>query len=45
MQTLKIVPVPTAVAETVRSTMKAPVYGFPAWTAPQSCSSFLKTWA
>ena len=30
MQTLKIVPIPTAIAETVRATMKAPVYGFPA---------------
>jgi hypothetical protein len=30
MQTLKIVPMPTAIAETVRATMKAPVYGFPA---------------
>jgi hypothetical protein len=30
MQELKIVPMSTAVAETVRSTMKAPVYGFPA---------------
>jgi hypothetical protein len=30
MPELKIVPISTAVAETVRSTMKAPVYGFPA---------------
>src|SRR4029434_2876602 len=30
MQTLKIVPMATAIAETVRATMKAPVYGFPA---------------
>jgi Protein of unknown function (DUF1203) len=30
MQKLKIVPISTAVAETVRATMKAPVYGFPA---------------
>jgi len=30
MQKLKIVAMSTAVAETVRSTMKAPVYGFPA---------------
>jgi hypothetical protein len=30
MPVLKIVPMPTSVAETVRSTMKAPVYGFPA---------------
>src|SRR5262245_35939182 len=30
MQALKIVPMPTAIAETVRATMKAPVYGFPA---------------
>ena len=30
MERLKIVPIPTAVAETVRSTMKAPLYGFPA---------------
>jgi len=30
MQTLKIVPMSTAIAETVRASMKAPVYGFPA---------------
>src|SRR5579863_3533703 len=30
MQNLKIVPIPTAVAENVRATMKAPMYGFPA---------------
>jgi len=30
MQKLKIVPMPTAVAEGVRTTMKAPLYGFPA---------------
>jgi hypothetical protein len=30
MQELKIVPMSTAVADTVRSTMKAPEYGFPA---------------
>ena len=30
MQTLKIVPLPTTVAEKVRATMKAPTYGFPA---------------
>jgi hypothetical protein len=30
MARLKIVPIPTAVAETVRRTMKAPTYGFPA---------------
>jgi Protein of unknown function (DUF1203) len=30
MQRLKIVPIPTAVAENVRATMKAPMYGFPA---------------
>lgn len=30
MQRLKIVPMPTPVAEMVRATMKAPTYGFPA---------------
>src|SRR5579859_7393889 len=30
MQNLKIVAIPTAVAEDVRATMKAPKYGFPA---------------
>ena len=30
MQSLKMVPIPTAVAENVRATMKAPTYGFPA---------------
>jgi hypothetical protein len=30
VQTLKIVAIPTAIAEGVRATMKAPVYGFPA---------------
>jgi Protein of unknown function (DUF1203) len=30
MQELKIVPMSTAIAESVRSTMRAPVYGFPA---------------
>ena len=30
MQTLKIMPMPTPIAESVRATMKAPVYGFPA---------------
>jgi hypothetical protein len=34
MQELKIVPMSTAVAEAVRSSLKAPVYGFPAQRQP-----------